>query len=60
MLRSEGLRVKTIAAASVLAALVAALVLWGARPAEAAFPGSNGLIAFSSDRLTAGNPIPPG
>jgi hypothetical protein len=59
MLKSERLRVTTIAA-EFLIALVAVLVLWGARPAEAAFPGANGRIAFVSDQLTAGNPIPPG
>ncbi len=59
MLKSERLRVTTIAAAF-LVVLVAVLVLLGARPAEAAFPGANGRIAFVSDRLTAGNPIPPG
>jgi Tol biopolymer transport system component len=52
MLRNEGLRrVKTIvAAAALLAALFATLVMWEARPAEAAFPGSNGNIAFTSSR----------
>jgi Tol biopolymer transport system component len=50
MLRSDGLRVTTIAAVAVLAALVAVLVLWGAGLAEAAFPGDNGKIAFESER----------
>ena len=46
-----------------LAAALAAgllLVLVGNKPAEAAFPGANGKIAFASDRLTPDNPIPPG
>jgi TolB protein len=48
MLKSDGLRrVTTIAAGLVLAAALAVVVvLWGARPAEAAFPGENGKIAF--------------
>jgi Tol biopolymer transport system component len=48
MLNSGGLRkVTTIAAGLLLAALLLVLVvLWGARPAEAAFPGANGLIAY--------------
>jgi TolB protein len=29
-------------------------------PAEAAFPGANGKIAFESNRLAPGNPVPPG
>jgi Tol biopolymer transport system component len=51
MLKSERLRATTIAAAFLIA-LVAVVVLWGARPAEAAFPGANGKIAFSSNRTT--------
>jgi WD40-like Beta Propeller Repeat len=51
MLKSEGLRrrVTPIAAGLLLAALLAVLVvlLWGERPAEAAFPGENGMIAYS-------------
>src|SRR5215217_719412 len=57
MLRNEGLRsLTTIAAALALGALVAVVVLWGARPAEAAFPGANGKIVFTSDRITDTNP----
>src|SRR5215211_8725687 len=53
MLKSEGLRrLTTIAAALALGALVAVVVLWGAKPAEAAFPGANGMIAFASSRTT--------
>ena len=43
-------------------ALAAALILaggwWGTtvKPADAAFPGQNGRIAFVSDRVTPGNP----
>ena len=58
MLKSEGLirRVTTIAAGLLLAALLAVLVLlWGERPAEAAFPpGLNGSIAFVSERDSTG------
>ncbi len=50
MFKSEKLRITTIAAAALLALLVATLVLLGARPAEAAFPGANGKITFSSNR----------
>ena len=45
-----------------LLALAAALVLAGGglgavvNPAQAAFPGRNGKIAFTSNRITAGNP----
>src|SRR5215208_6981572 len=52
MVKSEGLirRVTTIAAGLLLAALLAVLVLlWGERPAEAAFPGANGKIAYEYD-----------
>jgi TolB protein len=54
MLKSEGLRkVTTMAAGLVLAALLVVLVvLWGVRPAEAAFPGVNGKIVFASDRTS--------
>jgi Tol biopolymer transport system component len=45
--------------AAALAAGILALVTL-VEPAEAAFPGANGRIAFVSDRLTTGNPIPPG
>jgi len=58
MVKSEGLirRVTTIAAGLLLAALLAVLVLlWGERPAEAAFPpGLNGSIAFVSERDSTG------
>ncbi len=58
-------RAKTISIprfGALLALLLAAalavglLVLVGTKPAEAAFPGTNGKIAFSSDRVTATNP----
>jgi hypothetical protein len=48
-------RVKTIAAGLMLAAVLA-VVLWGERPAEAAFPGGNGKIVFVSDR-TSGDEV---
>jgi TolB protein len=48
MLKSAGLRVTTMTAGLMLAALLAVLVLWEARPAEAAFPGGNGKIAFTN------------
>jgi Tol biopolymer transport system component len=58
MVKSEGLirRGTTIAAGLLLAALLVVLVLlWGARPAEAAFPpGLNGSIAFVSERDSTG------
>lgn len=51
MVRNEGLRgVTIIGTALLLAVLVAVLVLWGARPAEGAFPGDNGRITFTSNR----------
>jgi Tol biopolymer transport system component len=45
-------------AAVALAALMAAglLMLGKTKPAEAAFPGVNGLIAFTSNRITTANP----
>jgi Tol biopolymer transport system component len=48
MVRSKGFKVTTITpTVFLLAALMAVLVVvWGARPAEAAFPGSTGAIAF--------------
>lgn len=48
MLKSNRITVTTIAAGLAFSALLAALVLWGARPAEAAFPGANGLIAYDT------------
>jgi Tol biopolymer transport system component len=48
MLRSNELRVTTVASALLVAALLAVLVVWGARAAEAAFPGANGAIAYTS------------
>jgi len=51
MLRHEGLSRGTKIAAALLAAVLAAtLVFWGARSADAALPGTNGLIAFISLR----------
>jgi Tol biopolymer transport system component len=51
MLKSDGRRrATTIVAGLMLAALFTVLlVLWGERPAEAAFPGANGLIAYEVD-----------
>jgi len=60
MVKSEGLRrrVTPLAAGLVLVALLAVLtVLWGARPAEAAFPGANGLIAYEADDFWEGSRI---
>src|SRR3712207_2543225 len=55
MLKSGEFGRPTVIAAALLVAL-AAVVLWGVRPAEAAFPGANGKIAFSSNRVTTNNP----
>jgi Tol biopolymer transport system component len=56
MFTSEGLRVKTIAtvgtAALVVAGALITLLLTRAEPTEAAFPGLNGKIVFTSDRTT--------
>ena len=41
---------------AVLLAVGMLLVLEGIKPAEAAFPGTNGLIAFDSSRVTVTNP----
>jgi Tol biopolymer transport system component len=50
MVRNEGLkRVTTIGTAFLVVALVVVLVVWGARPAEGAFPGTNGKITFTRD-----------
>ena len=50
MLKSNKLgKATTLAAGSVLAAALAVLILWEAKPAEATFPGANGKIAFESD-----------
>lgn len=51
--RGEGLRVTIMALAATLAALLAVQVSWAVRPAEAAYPGNNGLIAFASN-VTSG------
>ena len=48
--RVSALMIVAAALAAVLLALVAS------RPAEAAFPGANGKIAFASSRVTTGNP----
>ena len=46
-------------AAAFLVALVATLVLWGAKPAEAAFPGSNGKVTIPSIQvLVSALPFP--
>lgn len=47
--RDDGLRVTIVALA---AALLTVQVSWVASPAEAAFPGDNGLIAFVSNTTT--------
>lgn len=47
MLRNEGLRRATTIATALLVALVMALVIWAAKPAEAAFPGTAGAIVFT-------------
>jgi Tol biopolymer transport system component len=54
-----GLRALTLFVALALAALVAVgllMVVVAAKPASAAFPGVNSLIAFTSDRVTTANP----
>jgi Tol biopolymer transport system component len=56
MARSATSRIRMIAVGMLLAGmLVAALVSEGVKPAEAAFPGNNGLIAFQSNRITNDN-----
>ncbi len=57
MLKSGELRRATAIAAALLVALVAVVVLWGARPAEAAFPGINGKIVFESHRESSGGEV---
>jgi Tol biopolymer transport system component len=47
--------VLSLAVAAVIAASLMVLVA-ATRPAEAAFPGNNGVIAFSSSRITPENP----
>jgi Tol biopolymer transport system component len=49
MLKSDGLRRATTTAAGLVlaAALAVVVLLWGEGPAEAAFPGANGKIAFA-------------
>jgi Tol biopolymer transport system component len=49
MLRNEGLRRATAIATALLVALVVMLVMWEARPAEAAFPGTPGAIVFTKN-----------
>ena len=53
MSRSSGLRRATAISMALLAALVLVLALWGAKPAEAAFPGGDGSIAFVSTMGTS-------
>src|SRR5215212_6765294 len=53
MSRSSGLRRATAISTALLAALVLVLALWGAKPAEAAFPGGDGSIAFVSTMGTS-------
>jgi hypothetical protein len=59
VVRSVNTRIETagrtrsgVLLALALGAALAALVAVGVGPAEAAFPGENGKIAFSSDRTT--------
>ena len=52
MLRSNELRLTTVASALLVGALLAVVVVWGAKPAEASFPGANGLIVFASGMTT--------
>src|SRR3989304_2986660 len=47
--RSERARLQPLAVLALLAAVLAVLAL-GRSPAESAFPGANGKIAFHSDR----------
>jgi Tol biopolymer transport system component len=47
--RKNRLEVTIMVLAATLAALLVMQVSWAARPAEAAFPGDNGLIAFASN-----------
>ncbi|HEU0114998.1 MAG TPA: hypothetical protein VFQ80_09985, partial [Thermomicrobiales bacterium] len=49
---------KEMAAGAALAAMAIVGACLGptARPAQAAYPGRNGLIAFSSNRVTGDNP----
>jgi Tol biopolymer transport system component len=54
MLEVNHSRVSAVIVAVALAA--GALALVGTEPAEAAFPGANGKIAFSSNRVTASSP----
>jgi Tol biopolymer transport system component len=54
MLEVNHSRVSAVIVAVALAA--GALALVGTESAEAAFPGANGKIAFSSNRVTASSP----
>lgn len=54
--RGEGLGVTIMALAATLAALLVMQVSWSASPAEAAFPGDNGLIVFASN-VTSGSGV---
>jgi Tol biopolymer transport system component len=54
MLKSDRLRRASTIAAALLVALVVVLALWEAGPAKAAFPGTNGKITFTSDRMDPG------
>jgi Tol biopolymer transport system component len=49
-------RVTVLLEGAALAAGPLLAVLAAVKPAEAAFPGTNGLIVFSSDRTTTANP----
>jgi Tol biopolymer transport system component len=55
MASTNRFRISVVAATLIAAGLLVALVA-ATRPAEAAFPGTNGPIVFASDRVTATNP----
>lgn len=54
--RASGKRKKIAAVGGLLAAVALGMVLLAVVPADAAFPGKNGKIAFMSNRVTQGNP----
>jgi Tol biopolymer transport system component len=58
MLNTDHFGAWAVMAAALTAGILALITL--VKPAEAAFPGTNGRIAFVSNRLTATNPVPPG
>ena len=58
MPNTDHFRVWAVMVAALAAAVLVLITL--VKPAEAAFPGANGRIAFASNRETATNPVPPG